>query len=365
MTLSFGSDNHAGIHPEVLAALGAANGGRALAYGDDPWTARLEDVMRGHLGSGARTFPVLTGTGANVVGLSAAVPRWGAVVCARTAHVMCDEGGAPEQVAGLKMLTVETPDGRLTPELAARETWGFDDVHRARPSVLSLTQSTELGTVYAPEQIGALAEHAHAHGMLLHVDGARIANAAASLDLPLRALTSDVGVDLLSLGGTKNGALAAEAIVVLDAATERGAALAAGIARQRMSGMQLASKSRFVAAQLLALFEGDLWLANARHANVMAARLRAGIDRGVAQGRLPGVMVAHPTEANGVFVALPPGVAQALRGRVTFHVWDAARGVVRWMCGFDTTAGEVDALLGELESAVAGTSPREGATGRA
>ena len=348
MTISFGSDNHAGIHPEVLAAVAEANVGRAPAYGDDPWTARLDEVLRGHLGESARAFPVLTGTGANVLGLSAAVPRWGAVVCARTAHVVGDEGGAPEKVAGIKLLPVDAPEGRLTPELVAPMLAGRDDVHRAEPAVVSITQATELGTLYSPAQVAELAEQAHAHGLLLHVDGARIANAAAALDLPLRALTTDVGVDLLSLGGTKNGALAAEAVVVLDAASPRGAEVAEGVRRLRMSGMQLASKSRFVAAQLLALVDGDLWLRNARAANAMAARLRAGIEAGLAAGEIHGVGFTQPTEVNGVFATLPPGAADQLRERFRFYDWDVAKGEVRWMCSFDTQPDDVDAFVTEL-----------------
>ena len=351
MTITFGSDNHAGIHPEVLAAIAEANVGPAPAYGDDPWTARLDEVLRGHLGESARAFPVLTGTGANVLGLSAAVPRWGAVVCARSAHVVGDEGGAPEKVAGLKLLPVDAPEGRLTPELVAPMLAGRDDVHRAEPAVVSITQATELGTLYSPAQVAELAEQAHAHGLLLHVDGARIANAAAALDLPLRALTTDVGVDLVSLGGTKNGALAAEAVVVLDAASPRGAEVAEGVRRLRMSGMQLASKSRFVAAQLLALFDGDLWLRNARAANAMAARLRAGIDERVAAGLLPGVVPVYPSEVNGVFVELPARVAAELRSGFVFYDWPGEPGVVRLMCGFDASEGDVDALLGALERA--------------
>lgn len=356
MTISFGSDNHAGIHPEVLAAIAEANVGRAAAYGDDPWSARLEEVLRGHLGEHARSFPALTGTGANVVGLSAAVPRWGAVVCARTAHVVGDEGGAPEKVAGLKLVGVESPDGRLAPETVAAALDRRDDVHRAEPAVVSITQATELGTVYTPEEVRAIADLAHEHGLLVHVDGARIANAAAALDVPLRALTTDAGVDLLSLGGTKNGALAAEAVVVLDASTARGAVLAEGVRRLRMTSMQLASKSRFVSAQLLALFDGDLWLRNARQANAMAARLRAGIDAGVAAGALPGVVPAFATDTNGVFVTLPGRVADVLREQFAFADWDAS-GLVRLMCGFDATEGEVDALLAALRAAVAGSAP--------
>ncbi|WP_432456501.1 threonine aldolase family protein [Cellulomonas iranensis] len=337
----FASDNYAGVHPEVLDAIVAANVGHVPAYGDDPWTERLQDVVRGHLGASATAYPVLNGTGANVVALQAMLPRWGAVVCTEAAHVQNDENAAPERVGGLKLLTVPAPDGRLTPELVERQAWGFGDVHRAQPGVVSLTQSTELGTVYTPDQVRALCDQAHALGMRVHVDGARLANAAASLGLPLRALTTDCGVDVVSLGGTKNGLLLGEAVVVLDPAAVD------GVGYLRKSGMQLASKMRFVSAQLVALLEGDLWLRSAAHANAMAARLRAGVD---AIGTLD---VTQPTEANAVFVRLPAAVAAELRRRWRFYDWDHADGTVRLMCAFDTTAQDVDDLLAALRDALA------------
>ncbi|MDF2554850.1 MAG: threonine aldolase, partial [Microbacterium sp.] len=218
----FASDNYSGVHPEVLAAIAAANEGHQGAYGGDEYTARLQEVVAHHFGAGAEAFPVFNGTGANVTALQSMLPRWGAVVAASTAHINVDEGGAPERVGGMKLLTVPTDDGKLTPDLVDREAWGWGDEHRAQPLVVSITQSTELGTLYTPAEIRTLADHAHGHGMRLHLDGARIANAAASLDVPLAAFTRDAGVDLLSLGGTKNGALGAEAIVVLDPAASEG-----------------------------------------------------------------------------------------------------------------------------------------------
>jgi len=218
-TVSFGSDNHAGIHPAVLEAIGAANTGHVAAYGDDPWTQRLEQRFRELLGDVA-AFPVFNGTGANVVALQAVTDRWGAVICAESAHINVDEGGAPERMGGLKLLTVPTPDGKLTPELIDRQAYGWDDEHRAMPQAVSITQSTELGTLYTPDEIRAICEHAHARGMKVHLDGSRIANAAASLDVPMRTFTNAVGVDILSLGGTKNGALFGEAVKRMVAAFE-------------------------------------------------------------------------------------------------------------------------------------------------
>ncbi|WP_372593732.1 low specificity L-threonine aldolase [Actinotalea sp.] len=338
----FASDNYAGVHPEVLAALADANGGHQISYGEDAYTARLTEVMAGHFGRPVDVYPVLNGTGANVLALQSMLPRWGAAVCAATAHVNCDEGGAPEKVGGVKLLPVPTPDGRLTPALLDSEAWGWGDEHRAQPLVVTITQTTELGTCYTPEQIAALTEHAHSLGMRVHLDGARLANAAAHLGLPVRAFTSDVGVDVVSFGGTKNGALAAEAVVVLDPGA------AEGLTFLRKTDMQLASKMRFVSAQLLALLEGDLWLRSAGHANAMARRLRdAVVD-------LPGVRVVRPVESNAVFAVLPEGVADRLRESFRFYDWDQATREVRWMCAFDTSPEDVDAFVSTLAGLLAG-----------
>lgn len=338
----FASDNYSGIHPEVLAAIAAANDGHQAAYGDDLYTARLQEVVAQQFGDGAEAWPVFNGTGANVVGLQSMLPRWGAVVCAATAHIHTDEAGAPERVAGIKLLTVPTPDGKLTPELIDREAWGWGDEHRAQPLVVSLTQATELGTVYSPAEIRAITEHAHGLGMRVHMDGARLANAAAALGVPLAELTRDAGVDVLSFGGTKNGAMLGEAVVVLDPAAS------SGLTFLRKLDMQLSSKMRFVSAQLIALLEGDLWLRNASHANAMARRLRSGIESGLASGEIHGVGFSQPTQANGVFATLPDGVAERLRTRFRFYDWDASAGEVRWMCSFDTTPADVDALVAAL-----------------
>ncbi len=338
----FASDNYSGIHPEVLAAIAAANDGHQVAYGEDAYTARLQEVFAQHFGEGVEAFPVFNGTGANVVGLQSMIPRWGAVVAASTAHINTDEGGAPERVAGIKILNVPTIDGKLTPELIDREAWGWGDEHRAQPLVVSITQSTELGTLYTAEEIRSIADHAHGLGMRVHLDGARLANAAAALDQPLRAFTRDAGVDLLSFGGTKNGAMLGEAIVVLEPTASE------GLVYLRKLDMQLASKMRFVSAQLIALLEGDLWLRNAHHANAMAARLRGEIEAGLTAGTIRGVGFSQPTQANGVFATLPDGVADALRASFRFYDWDAAKNEVRWMCSFDTQPEDVDALVAEL-----------------
>ncbi|MGP4111823.1 threonine aldolase family protein [Streptomyces sp. 4N509B] len=332
----FASDNYAGVHPELLAALALANGGHQPAYGADDYTAHLAEVFRAHFGPRAEVYPVFNGTGANVVGLQALTDRWGAVVTTDTAHIHTDECGAPERVAGLKLLTVPTPDGKLTPELVDRQAFGFDDEHRATPQVVSLTQSTELGTCYTPDEIRALAEHAHERGMAVHLDGARLANAAAALDLPLAALTTDVGVDVLSFGGTKNGMLYGEAVVVLDPGR------VTRMPHLRKLSMQLASKMRFVSVQFEALLADGLWRRGAEHANAMAARLAAGV------AAVEGVTISYPVQANAVFARLPREAADRLRKRYRFYDWDAARGEVRWMCSFDTTEDDVDGFLAAL-----------------
>ena len=338
----FASDNYSGIHPEVLAAIAAANDGHQVAYGEDVYTERLQQVMAGHFGEGVEAYPVFNGTGANVVGLQSMLPRWGAVIAATTAHINVDEGGAPERVGGIKILNVPTDDGKLTPELIDREAWGWGDEHRAQPLVVSVTQSTELGTVYSVDELRAIADHVHGHGMRLHMDGSRVSNAAASLGLPLRAFTRDVGVDVLSFGGTKNGAMLGEAIVVLDPEASQ------GLTYLRKLDMQLSSKMRFVSAQLVALLEGDLWLRNASHSNAMAQRLRTGVEAGVADGSIRGVAFTQPTQANGVFATLPDGVADKLRDAFRFYDWDAARNEVRWMCSFDTSENDIDAFLAAI-----------------
>ncbi|MEW2522601.1 threonine aldolase family protein [Actinacidiphila alni] len=333
----FASDNYAGVHPEILTALALANGGHQPAYGADVYTAHLQEVFRAHFGPRAEVFPVFNGTGANVTALQAVTERWGAVICAESAHIQVDECGAPERVGGLKLLTVPTPDGKLTPELIDRQAYGFDDEHRAQPQVVSITQTTELGTCYTPEEIKAICDHAHQLGMAVHLDGARIANAAASLDVPLARFTTEAGIDILSFGGTKNGLLLGECVVVLSPERAR------AIDYLRKLSMQLASKMRFVSVQFEALLSGDLWLRGAAHANAMARRLEHAV-RGV-----EGVSVLRPVQSNAVFALLPREVSERLQKRYRFYFWDESTGEVRWMCSFDTTEADVDAFAAALE----------------
>ncbi len=340
----FASDNHAGVHPAVLEAIAAANSGHAGSYGYDDHTGRLDELWRRHFGAGARGFCVFNGTGANLAAIDTLTGPQEAVICTETAHMHTDECGAPERLIGTKLLTVATEHGKLTPDDVRR--WEADrgDEHRVQPRLVSITQATELGTVYTAEETRAIADAAHELGMYLHVDGARLANAAAALDASLAALTTDVGVDAVSFGGTKNGLAVGDAVVFC-----RGE-LAEGFALTRKQLGQLASKMRFVSAQFHALLEGELWLDNARHANAMAARLALAVEA------IDGVEITHPVEANAVFARLArPAIDRLLDelpGEHPFYVWDAAADEVRWMCAWDTEPGEVDEFAAKIARAV-------------
>jgi threonine aldolase len=322
----FGSDNHAGVLPEVLAAIAAVNHGHVPSYGHDEHTERLAERLRAELGG--EPFLVFNGTGANVVALRAMCRPWEGVVCAATAHLNVDEGGAPERVGGLKLLTVPTSDGKLTPELVAPRLVRFGDEHAVQPRVVSVTQSTELGTLYTPDELAALAEQARAHGLLLHVDGSRLTNAAAALGCSLGDAAGEA--DAISLGGTKAGLLFGEAVILRH--TEH----ATAVPYLRKQSMQLASKMRFVAAQFDALLDGERWRAAAGHANAMARRLADAVR--------DTVEITQPVEANAVFAILDPDRAERLREDWFFYTWDEATGEVRWMCSWDTTEEDVDAF---------------------
>ena len=337
---TFASDNYSGVHPDILAAVLAANDGHSAAYGNDVYTAHLQSLIQANFGAQAQAFPVFNGSGANVLALQASLPRWGAVICTDSAHVHHDESTAPQAVGGFKLWTIAGENGKLTPELIAREAHGYGFEHRAQPLVVSITQSTELGTVYTPDEIRAISAFCREHGMLLHMDGARLANAAAALGVSLREITSDAGVDILSFGGTKNGLLLGECVVVLNPAP-----FADSLKYLRKLNLQLASKMRFISAQFIALLENELWRTLAGQSNRMAARLADGLRD------LPGVKLMYPVEANGVFVQLPPGVADRVREKTFFYDWDQ-HGTVRLMCSFDTTAAHVDALLADIRAAL-------------
>lgn len=335
----FTSDNAAAAHPAVLAALARANEGHAVAYGADPWTARATELIQHEFGAGSSVFFVFAGTAANVLGLTPLVRRYGAIICSADAHIALDETGAPERQLGVKLIPVATSDGKLRVEQLPPLLTGRGVEHHVQPDVLALTQSTERGTVYRVNELRALSDWAHREGLRVHVDGARLANAAVALDVPLAAITREVGVDVLSLGGTKNGLLGAEAVVFLDPA------LAEGFAFHRKQEMQLASKHRYLAAQFEALFTDQLWCRNAEHANAMARRL------GDAAREVRGVTITQPVEANGVFARLSDRVIAPLKEAFPFYVWQPGSdgtSEVRWMCSWDTTETDVDAFVSKL-----------------
>ena len=348
----FASDNYAGVHPEVMARMAEVNQGHQVAYGDDTETARFQEIVKELFGKNAVGFPVFNGTGANVIALQSAVKRWEAVICVESAHIHMDEGGAPEKMGGLKLWTVPSSDGKLSVDGLRSQLFDFGFVHRSQPGVVSITQTTEMGTVYKPEEVSALADVAHEHGLLLHMDGARLSNAAAALGKGFKEFTTDVGVDLVSLGGTKIGALAAEAVVVTDITTERGAELASAMPFLRKTSMQLPSKMRFVSAQLNALFADGAKVAmeNAQLANSMAAKLYEGVLE--IAGKHPEVSVPNRAEANAVFPILPGNVTKNIQEDFRFYIWDQVTGQVRWMCSWDTTVEDVEGLLTSLRTAV-------------
>ncbi|MGV9773934.1 threonine aldolase family protein [Streptosporangium sp. NPDC003464] len=341
---SFASDNHAGVHPAVLAAVVDANTGDAPAYGGDSWTRAMEDVFRAEFGAGATVYPMFNGTGANVVGLGLTLRSYDAVLCPATAHINTSECGAAERLLGAKLVPLPTENGKITVDGIRGELSALGNVQRSQPRVISISQATECGTCYTADEIAELAEFAHARGLFLHVDGARLANAAAWLDCSMRALTTDAGVDLFSFGGTKNGAMGAEALVILNPELDAPALFL------RKQGMQLASKMRYVSAQLTALLTGGLWRENAAHANAMAHRLSDGV------AGLPGVSLRYPVQSNSVFPVLPEKAIAELQQRYLFHVWDADENVVRWVTSFDTTAEHVDTFVSDIRLAVHGAS---------
>jgi threonine aldolase len=326
---SFASDNNAGIHPEVLQAIAAANTGHTVGYGDDDYTVSAIRKFEEHFGPGLGVFFVFNGTAANVLSLKALTETYDAVICSDFAHIYCDECGAPERFTGCKLIPIPNRDGKLTVESVSHAYHGVGDQHHVQPRVISITQSTEMGTVYKPDEIAALAKFAHDRDMFVHMDGARIANAAVSQGQTLRQATRDLGVDVLSFGGTKNGLMGAEAVVFFDPK------LAHHFQFLRKQGMQLASKMRFISAQFEALLSNDLWRKSAEHANRMARLLEKEISH------IPRAKIVYPVEANGVFAQIPHQAIAKLQERYFFYIWSEEESVVRWMCSFDTTEDDI------------------------
>ena len=335
----FASDNNAGVHPAILAALSEVNGGHVVAYGDDPHTAKAISELKTVFGKDCEVFFVFTGTAANVLGLSTLTQPYHAVICPDTAHIHVDECGAPEKFSGCKLLTCSTTNGKLTTGMIASHMHGIGFEHHVQPRIVSITQATELGTVYTVEEIRKIADYAHENGLLLHMDGARISNAAVSLGCSLYEMTGGAGVDVLSFGGTKNGMMYGEAIIFFNRS------LCADFKYRRKQGMQLASKMRYIAAQFSAFLKDELWKVNAAHANRMAQKLHASVKD------IPGVEVTQKVEANAVFAKVPQSIVPGLQEEFFFYVWDEEQSEVRWMCSFDTTESDIESfasLLGSL-----------------
>jgi len=340
MTRGFASDNNSGIHPAILEAIVAANAGHVVGYGNDLYTREAEAAIRRHFGDGCYPFFVYGGTGGNVMGLQALVRPYEAVICAETAHIHANECGAAERHAGCKLLTVPTEDGKLTTDLIAQRIVGLGDPHSVQPKVVSITQATELGTVYTAAEVRTIADFVHERGMYLHVDGARFANAVAALGVTLREISTDAGVDVLTFGGTKNGLMLGEAVIVFD---ER---LREGMPFLRMQGMQLSSKMRFISAQFTALLTDDLWLRNAQTANSMASLLASEIRD------ITTITITQEVQTNAIFARMPREAVEQLRRDYFFYDWDEAASEVRWVCSFDTTAEDVTAFAAAIRKAV-------------
>ena len=326
---SFASDNNAGVHPEIIDALRAANEGHVVAYGDDPFTARATKVFQKHFGKDVAVFFVFGGTGANVLGLKAITNSYEAVICAETAHINVDECGAPEKFTGCKLLSVKTPDGKLRLDDIKPFLHGVGFEHHVQPRVISVSQATEMGTVYSKSELKTLARFAHDHNMLLHVDGARIANAAVSLNASFKEITVDSGVDVLSFGGAKNGMMYGEAVVFFDKKR------AIDFKYIRKQGMHLPSKMRFISAQFEMLLGTDLWRRSAAHANRMARVLASELEK------IPQIKITQPVEANGVFAEIPAKFVPALQKKYFFYVWNEETSECRFMASFDTTEEDV------------------------
>ena len=326
---SFASDNNAGVHPKMLQAIAGANQGHVVGYGDDAYTEAAVRKFKQHFGADIEVFIVFNGTAANCLSLKALTETYQAVICAEAAHIYTDECGAPEKFTGCKLIPIPTSDGKLTVEAVSHAYHGIGDQHHVQPRVISITQVTEMGTVYTPREVRDLARFTHKRNMFLHMDGARIANAAVSLGMTLREATRDLGVDVLSFGGTKNGAMGAEAVVFFNKKFSH------DFLYLRKQGMQLASKMRFISAQLEALLTNDLWRKNAQRANRMARLLEKEISK------IPLVKIVYEVEANGVFAQIPRKAIARLQKRYFFYVWHEEQSVVRWMCSFDTTEQDV------------------------
>ncbi|NOU18003.1 MAG: low specificity L-threonine aldolase [Bacteroidales bacterium] len=336
----FASDNNSGVHPNILNAIIDANNGHAIAYGDDPYTAQATSKFKQIFGNNIDVFFVFIGSAANVLGLKAVTEQYNAIICSDTAHINVDECGAPERFTGCKLLTVSTPDGKLTVDLIKKHMHGFGFQHHAQPKVISISQTTELGTLYKPHEIKVIADYAHENGLLLHMDGARLANAAVALDLDFRKFTNDVGVDILSFGGTKNGMMYGEAVIFFNTEFSK------DFMYTRKQSLQLASKMRYIAAQFNAYLSNNQWHETASHSNRMAQILANKVKD------ISGVTITQKVEANGVFAIIPRKVIQALQNEYFFYEWDEDKSEVRWMTSWDTTEEDITNFTKRLKELI-------------
>lgn len=325
----FGSDNHSGVHPQIMKEITSVNKGFFEAYGEDDYTKKTKDVLRKHFGSNTDVFFVGNGTAANILGLKAVTNSFNSIICPETAHLNVHECCGPEKFLGCKLTTIPTNDGKLTVDLIKNNIEGFGDVHMAQPKIISITQSTETGTVYTSSQIKKLSSFAHKNNMFIHMDGARLCNAAAYLNKNLKEITNDVGVDVLSFGGTKNGMMFGDAVVFFDKE------LSKNFEFYRKQGMHLTSKMRFISAQFKAFFKNDLWLKNAQHANKMAQMLNKKLKN------FSEIEVVYKVEANAVFVKIPGDILSKIQKKYFFHVFDTKNSIARLMCSYNTTEKDI------------------------
>ncbi len=337
-TRGFASDNNSGVHPDILNAMISANSGHTVGYGDDPYTEEAIIRFKTIFGEEAEVFFVFTGTAANVLAIDAITNPFHAVICPETAHIYIDECGAPERYSGCKLLPVSTPDGKLTVNLIEQHMKGFGFEHHVQPRLISISQSTEMGTVYTFDELCEISDYAHKHNLFVHVDGARISNAAAHMDSGFRKITRDAGMDVLSFGGTKNGMMYGEAIIFFRKE------LTNDFKYRRKQSMQLASKMRFISAQFLAYLNNNLWLKNATHANRMAKLLHDETSK------IPGIKITQKVESNGVFAIIPPEIIAELQKEFFFYIWDEKKSEVRWMTSFDTTEDDIHDFISLLKS---------------
>ena len=336
---TFASDNYSGVHPEIMDAIIKANSAHQISYGDDEITTEMNEIFRRQFGD-VEVLYAFNGTGANIVSLKCTVLPFQSVICTDSAHIQVDECGGPTQNIGCTLVPLPTPDGKLTPAIVEHQLSFIGNVHHTQPKVISVSQSTELGTIYSLEELKALAEYAHQHDMYLHVDGARISNAVAALGCSLKEATSDCGVDIMSFGGTKNGLMMGEAILIFNKELRQHAPF------YHKQTAQLFSKNRFIAAQFKALLSNELWKRMAIHSNRMAQLLASEITE------IKGVAITQKVQANAIFVIIPKHVVEPLREAYRFYDWNTVTGELRWMCSFDTTEEDVRGFAGKLKQLI-------------